>query len=420
MGAVRLSEVIAPAFFGMHGDIRRGGYSEYWLSGGRGSGKSSFASVEVLMQILRRPGINAAVIRRVGATLRESVYEQILWAAGQLGIMHLFRARLTPLEIEYLPTGQRIVFRGADDPGKLKSIKLADGAFGCIWFEEVTEFPGMDEVRSIKASIGRGAEAVTFLSYNPPASRTHWVNSEAVRAVTGRKVHRSDYRDMPRAWLGEGFIADAEALRAADERAWRHMYLGECVGTGGQVFANLELRRITDEELEGFDRIYCGLDFGFAVDPDAFVRVHYDRRRKMMYFLDEFWGVRTPLDTLAEEILRRMDAGGHVTCDSADPRMIEELRSRGVRALAAKKGPGSVERGVRQLQELRGIVIDPARCPNCAREFAGYEYARGKDGQFISAYPDRDNHCIDAVRYAVEAAMRQRDARAVDRGRMGL
>lgn len=412
--------MIAPAFYGVHRDMRRGGHGEYWLSGGRGSGKSSFASVEVIMQILRRPGINAAVIRRVGATLRESVFEQIIWAAGQLGIMHLFRAKVSPMEIEYLPTGQRIVFRGADDPGKLKSIKLADGAFGCIWFEEVTDFPGMADVRSIKASIGRGAEAVTIFTYNPPVSRTHWVNEAAGREAAGRLLHRSDYRDMPREWLGESFIADAEELRAADERAWRHMYLGECVGTGGQVFANLELRRITEEEIGGLERIYCGLDFGFAVDPDAFVKVHYDRKRKMMFFLDEFWGVRTPLDVLAEEVARRAGAGGNVTCDSADPRMIEELRSRGVRALAAKKGPGSVERGMRQLQELSRIVIDPARCPNAAREFAGYEYMRGGDGRFIAAYPDRDNHCIDAVRYAVESAMRQRDARAVDRSRMGL
>lgn len=420
MGAVRLSEVIAPAFFGVHGDIRRGGHTEYWLSGGRGSGKSSFASVELLLQLLRRPQINAAVFRRVGATLRESVFEQILWAAGRLGILHLMRARTAPLEIEYLPTGQRVVFRGADDPGKVKSIKLANGAFGCVWFEELTDFPGMDAVRSIKASVGRGTDVVTLFSYNPPVSASHWVNAEVMRDMPGRLVHRSDYRAMPRGWLGEGFIADAEALRDADERAWRHMYLGESVGTGAQVFANLELRRISDEEINGFDRIFCGLDFGFAVDPDAFVRVHFDRRRGMLCFVDEFYAVRTPLDRLAEEVLGRMGEGGHVTCDSADPRMIEELRARGVRALPAKKGPGSVERGIRHLQELRRIVIDPARCPEAAREFAGYEYLRGGDGRFVAAYPDRDNHAIDAVRYAIEAAAQRREARAVDRARLGL
>lgn len=410
--------MIGPAFFGVHGDIKRGGHGEYWLGGGRGSGKSSFASVEVILQIIARPGINAAVIRRVGNTLRESAFEQMIWAAMQLGVMHLFRTRVTPMEMEYLPTGQRIVFRGADDPGKLKSIKIAGGAFGCLWFEELTDFQGMDAVRSIKASVGRGAEVVTLFTYNPPAAASHWVNAEAAREIDGRLVCRSDYRDMPREWLGDGFIADAEALRAADERAWRQLYLGECVGTDGQVFANLELRRISGEEIMSFDRIYCGLDFGFAVDPDAFVRVHYDRRRGLMCIFDEFCRVRAPMDVLAEELRGRMGVGEHVTCDSADPRMIEELRARGVTALAAKKGPGSVERGMRQLQELRKIVIDPVRCPDAAREFAGYEYLRGGDGRYMAGYPDRDNHCIDAVRYAVEAAMARREAKAVDRARM--
>ena len=420
MGRVRLSEAIAPAYYALHADVRRKTHGEYWLSGGRGSGKSSFVSMEVLLTLIRQPEVNAAVFRRVGATLRESVFEQMLWAAGRLGIAGLVRPHLAPLELEYLPTGQRVLFRGADDPMKVKSIKLAQGRFGCLWFEELTEFSGMEAVRSIKASVVRGGDAVTFMSYNPPESVSSWVNAEALRGTEGRLLHRSDYRDMPRSWLGEGFIADAEALRKSDERAYRHMYLGECVGTGTQVFANLELRSISREELEGFDRMYCGLDFGFAVDPDAFVRLHFDRRRRLLFFVDEFYAVRTPLDTLAREVGGRMGEGEHVTCDSADPRMIEELRMRGVRAMPAKKGPGSVERGMRQLQELTGIVIDPRRCPNAAREFSAYEYGRDRDGAPVAAYPDRNNHAIDAARYAMEGVALRRDARAVDRTRLGF
>lgn len=420
MGRVRLSEAIAPAYYALHADVRQRAHGEYWLSGGRGSGKSSFVSLEVLLTLLRQPEVNAAVFRKVGATLRESVFEQMLWAAGRLGIAGLVRPQFTPLELEYLPTGQRVLFRGADDPMKVKSIKLAQGRFGCLWFEELTEFSGMETVRSIKASVVRGGDAVTFMSYNPPESVSSWVNAEALRGMEGRLLHRSDYRDMPRGWLGDGFIADAEALRAADERAYRHMYLGECVGTGMQVFANLELRSISGEELESFDRMYCGLDFGFAVDPDAFVRLYFDRRRRLLFFVDEFYAVRTPLDTLAREVSRRMSDGEHVTCDSADPRMIEELRMRGVRALSAKKGPGSVERGMRQLQELTGIVIDPRRCPNAAREFSAYEYGRDRDGAAVAVYPDRNNHAIDAARYAMEGVALRREARAVDRARLGF
>ena len=415
-----LSKLIAPSFYGVHRDIRRRGHGEYWLAGGRGSGKSSFLSIELLLEMLRNREANAVVFRRVGATVRESVFEQVLWAAQVLGAADCFRPRLTPLEIEYRPTGQKVLFRGADDPGKTKSIKLARGYFGCLWFEEATEFPGMETIRSIKASVARGGETTTFLSYNPPASMGSWVNQEAAAGGRGRMVHRSDYRSVPREWLGEGFFADAEELRRRDERAYRHMYLGEAVGYGAQVFSNVEIRRISPEEAAGCDRIYCGLDFGFAVDPDAFVRLHYDRRRGEVLFLEEYWGVRTPMERLAEEIRGRMEGAGCVTCDSADPRMIEEMRRRGLRAVGARKGPGSVERGTRQLQEMRKIVIDPEKCPNAAREFSTYEYLRGKDGEVLAAYPDRNNHTIDAARYALEQALTRREARPVSRQGLGI
>ena len=312
------------------------------------------------------------------------------------------------------------MFRGADDPGKAKSMKLARGHFGCLWFEELTEFSGMEDVRTIKASVVRGGEAATFLSYNPPLSAGNWVNAEAARPIPGRLTHKSDYRMLPPAWLGEGFLRDAEALRLSDERAYRHMYLGEAVGTGAQVFENLNLRVVGDGEIAGCDRVYCGLDFGFAVDPDAFVRLSYDRRLSRITFLDEFCEVRAPIDRLAAEVAKRLGEGEHVICDSADPRMIDELRRRGVRAMAARKGPGSVERGIRRMQEAREIVIDPARCPNAAREFALYEYARGPGGAVMAAYPDRDNHLIDAARYALESVTATREAKALDRRKLGI
>ncbi len=416
----RLSALIAPAFYPVHADLRRHGHGEYWLGGGRGSGKSSFASVELILILMRDPELNGAVFRKVAATIRDSVLEQLIWASRMLGVETLWGAKVTPPEMVYLPTGQKILFRGADDPGKAKSMKLAHGHFGCLWFEELTEFSGMEDVRTIKASVVRGGEAATFLSYNPPLSAGNWVNAEAACPVPGRLVHLSDYRMLPPQWLGQGFLRDAEALRRSDERAYRHMYLGEAVGTGAQVFENLNLRAVGDAEIAGCERVYCGLDFGFAVDPDAFVRLSYDGRLKRLTFLDEFCEVRAPVDRLAAEVTKKLGAGEHVICDSADPRMIEELRRRGVKALAAKKGPGSVERGIRQMQEAREIVIDPARCPNAAREFAHYEYARGPGGVLIAAYPDRDNHLIDAARYALEPVTAIREAKALDRRKLGI
>ena len=414
-----LSEAIAPVFYPVHADLRAGRHDEYFLKGGRGSAKSSFVSIEILLGLLRNPEMHAIVYRKVAATLRESAYEQLLWAAELLGMGDMLETRLSPMEIMLRPTGQRILFRGADDPGKSKSLKLKKGAFGFLWFEEASEFSGMQDVRSIKASVQRGVEhSVTFFSYNPPVSASNWINAEVLLPRPGRLVHHSSYLDLPREWLGGGFIAEAEALRRLNERAYRHMYLGEVTGSGGQVFDNLSLRAVREDELAS-GRLLNGLDFGFAVDPDAFIRVCYDARLRRLFVAEEFFGVRTPADRLAVEVNGRA-RGETVHCDSADPRMIQELRSRGVAAIGAKKGPGSVREGIRFLQELGEIVIDPGRCPNAAREFSGYEYASDGFGNFRADCPDRDNHLIDAARYALEDYIRRRSAGTVDRRALGI
>ena len=413
--SVRLSDLIAPAFYGVHADMKAFAHSEFWLSGGRGSGKSSFVSIEILLSMLRNPLVNAIVYRKVGATLRESVYGQMVWAIEKLGLERYFRCRLAPLELEYLPTGQRILFRGADDPGKSKSIKLARGWFGILWFEELAEFSGMEAIRTIKASVLRGGRAITIYTYNPPKSRNNWVNAEAMSIRADRLTHESSYLEMPEEWLGETFLAEAEQLKRTNERAYRHMYLGEITGTGGQVFDNLALGTVR----ESGGTAFCGLDFGFAADPDAFIRAEWEPRTRRIRVLDEFYSVRTPVERLAEEVLKR--AGDAVVrCDSADPRIIRELRERGVNAIAVKKGAGSIESGVRWLQELGAIEIDPGVCPNAAREFSGYEYRTDSNGNPIAELPDRDNHLIDALRYAVEPLSARRSAGTVSRAKIGF
>ena len=413
--SVRLSDLIAPAFYGVHTDMKAFAHSEFWLSGGRGSGKSSFVSIEILLSMLRNSSVNAIVYRKVGATLRESVYGQMVWAIEKLGLERYFKCRLAPLELEYLPTGQRILFRGADDPGKSKSIKLARGWFGILWFEELAEFSGMEAIRTIKASVLRGGRAITIYTYNPPKSRNNWVNAEAMSIRADRLTHESSYLEMPEEWLGETFLAEAEQLKRTNERAYRHMYLGEITGTGGQVFDNLALG--TARESGG--TAFCGLDFGFAADPDAFIRAEWEPRTRRIRVLDEFYSVRTPVERLAEEVLKR--AGDAVVrCDSADPRIIRELRERGVNAIAVKKGAGSIESGVRWLQELGAIEIDPGVCPNAAREFSGYEYRTDSNGNPIAELPDRDNHLIDALRYAVEPLSARRSAGTVSRAKIGF
>ncbi len=407
---IRLSALIAPGFFPLWRAAREGRCDELWLYGGRGSGKSSFVSLYIICGLMDEPEANAIVYRKVAETLRESVYAQLKWAIELLGVADWFRMKLSPLEIEYIPTGQRILFRGADRPEKSKGVKLQNGYFKYLWFEELTEFAGMQDIRTIKASILRGAEqqTLTFYSYNPPMSQNNWVNEEARKPRKGRISHASDYRSIPKAWLGDAFLQEAEALEKSNERQYRHMYLGEVTGTGAQVFDNLTLRRVSPEEWQGL-RIYAGLDFGFASDPDAFVRCAYDGRRRTLFITEEYVARKQLADDLARAVKARA-RDDVITCDSAEPRSIAELRSRGVRVVAAKKGPDSVAHGMKWLQSRVQIIIDPERAPRAAEEFSTYEYERDRDGATLPRYPDRNNHLIDAARYALESVSDQRKA----------
>ena len=410
---VNIYECMAPAFWDIYDDLKQEGHAEYWLKGGRASTKSSWISLVIVRGILTDPQANALIYRKVGATIKDSVYEQIIWAIDMLGCGHLFRYVKAPMEIVYIPTGQRIMFKGADDPRKSKSIKLSMGYFKYLWFEELTEFRGMDDIRTIKQSAFRGvAHGVTFYSYNPPKSAQNWVNAEWLEHTdpNRRMVHHSTYLDVPTEWLKDSFIDDAEALKEINERAWRNEYMGEVTGTGGQVFDNVELRAIERDEEITFEYFYNGLDFGFANDPDALTRWAYLPKQKKLYAVSEFYANHNLTDTLAQRV-KGIVGQEIVFCDSEAPRDIAELRLRGVNAISVRKGAGSVRAGIKWLQDQAAIVIDPKRTPNIAREFAAYEYTRDRYGNFLPDVPDMDNHTIDSARYALNQIILRKIAR---------
>lgn len=403
---IKLSDKMAPSFFSVHQDVKQHNHTHYVLAGGRGSTKSSYVSLEIPLLLMRNPECHAVILRKVANTLRNSVYTQMEWALDALRISDKWKTTISPMEMVRKATGQKILFFGVDDKAKIKSIKLPFGYVGVVWYEELDQFAGMEEIRNLNQSLMRGGSKFwCFSSYNPPKSANNWVNEEMLLDEQDRLVHRSDYLSVNPDWLGPQFIYEADKLKAKNETAYRHEYLGEITGTGGAVFENVTEKRITDEEIQQFDRRRYGLDFGFAVDPLAFISMHYDAKREILYIFDEIYQPKLTNRHAAAKIKKKITETALIRADSAEPKSIKELNELGLRVIAAKKGPDSVEFGIRWLQGLSAIAIDKKRCPNTYKEFVTYEYETTRDGQYISAYPDKNNHAIDAVRYGCEDLM---------------
>lgn len=404
------ANLIAPAFSSVLFDIQEHEHSEYVLPGGRGSTKSSFISLNIVDLIMRYENMHACVMRQVGDTMRSSVYQQVLWAISALGLDDEFNCTVSPLEITRIKTGQKIYFRGADDPGKIKSIKVPFGYIGIVWFEELDQFSGEEAVRKIEQSVIRGGDvAYKFKSFNPPKSAQNWANKYLKVPREDRLVTESTYLTVPKKWLGKQFLDDAEFLKETNPTAYENEYLGAVNGTGGNVFDNVKIREITDEEIKTFDRIYCGVDWGWYPDPFAFTKMTYIASQHRLIIFDEYRCNRQSNEQTANALKEKgITANDLIICDSAEMKSIGDYRAFGLLARAAEKGPGSVEYSMKWLQSLNEIVIDNKRCPETAKEFLDYEYERDKEGNVISGYPDKNNHSIDSVRYACQRIYRNR------------
>ena len=412
-----LTKCIGPAFYTLHNDIKNHRHTYYDLTGGRGSLKSSFVSVEIIHNTMKKENRkkHAIVYRKVGDTLETSVYAQIKWAIDILGVSHLWKLTKSPMRAEYLPTGQRIIFKGLDKAAKSKSIKVPFGYIGYLWFEEFDEFAGEEEIRKVQQSVIRGGDDfIVFKSMNPPKSKRNWANDyiDKEKLKNDTVVSHTTYLQAPKEWLGKQFIDDAEWLKEVNPKAYEHEYMGIAVGTGTEVFDNLEIRRITDDEIARFDKLYRGVDWGWYPDPFHYGCMYYDKARMILYIFEEFRTNKMKNPDTAEVLKDEFNVGRYdiVTCDSAEEKSVADYRAFGINARPAEKGPGSVRYGMKWLQSLVKIVIDPIRCPETAKEFKKYEYVLDKEGNPTSAYPDADNHSIDAVRYALETVWKRRGA----------
>ncbi len=381
---------------------------EYVFEGGRGGLKSSFVAFKIVELIKNNPQMHACITRQVAGTLKDSVYANMKWAINELGLMEEFECKVSPLEIKYIKTGQTIYFRGLDDETKLKSIKPEFGYIGILWKEEKDQMKGDAQERSVNQSVLRGGdESYDFSSYNPPKSKSNWVNRIKLVPNPKRVIHHSSYLEAPAEWLGQKFIDDAAHLKEINPEAYEHEYLGVPNGDGGNVFEYLEIRDITDEEISHMDRIFAGVDYGWYPDAFCYLRTYYDSAREKIYLIDELYVNKWSNSKTADWIKKKGYDDYTMICDSAEPKSVNDFRDAGLPARGAIKGPGSIEYGFKFLQ-TKTIVIDPKRTPNAYKEITEYEYDRDKEGNVISGYPDGNDHAISALRYAYEPLFNRR------------
>lgn len=381
--------------------------------GGRGSGKSSDTAIIIAQLIMRYP-VNALILRKIDNTLASSVFEQIKWAINEMQVSHLFQVKVSPMEIIYKPRGNKMIFRGAQNPERIKSLKDARFPFTIAWIEELAEFKTEDEVTTITNSLLRGELDdglfyKFYYTYNPPKRKQSWVNKkyETSFQPDNTFVHHSTYMNNP--YIAKEFIKEAEGARERNEMRYRWEYLGEAIGSGVVPFNNLQIESIPQDLYDTFDNIRNAVDFGYATDPLAFVRWHYDKKKRIIYAMDEYYGVQISNREFADWLHKKGYQSDDIYADSAEPKSIAELKKEhGVKRIkGVKKGKDSVEYGEQWLDDLQAIVIDPKRTPNIAREFENIDYETDKDGNVKPRLEDKDNHTIDATRYALERDMRQ-------------
>ena len=389
-------------------DIRDKEHLEYVFKGGRGSTKSTTVGMTIIELMKNNHDIHAVVCRKVGNTIKDSVYNKIKWAIGKQEFTEEFDSKLSPMEITLKSTGQKIYFRGADDPDKIKSINPEFGYIGILWFEELDQFSGPEEIRKIEQSAIRGGDlAWIFKSFNPPKTMNNWANKYVLEPKENRIVHSSTYLDVPSEWLGQPFIDEADHLKEVNPNAYEHEYMGVANGNGGNVFEYLEIRDIADEEISRMDRIFAGVDYGWYPDAFCYLRTYYDSAREKIYLIDELYVNKWSNSKTADWIKKKGYDDYTMICDSAEPNSVNDFRDAGLPARGAIKGPGSIEYGFKFLQ-TKTIVIDPKRTPNAYKEITEYEYDRDKEGNVISGYPDGNDHAISALRYAYEPLFNRR------------
>lgn len=421
---VRIADCIGPAYYEMFHSVEAREKMTYWMKGGRGSLKGSFAYLYTIFDLTRdaEQGIktHAVGLRKVKDTIRDSIFTNLLWAINMFGLQGVWDFTVNPMRIWHIGNGNSILFRGCAnqrDFEKIKSLKFEEGFCKIAIFEELTEFAGMDEVDPIIQSLFRGGdEAITFMMYNPPASKKNWVNDycrqlqllEKDGTDTDTFILHTTYLQAPKEWLKKPFINKANQIKKLNPKKYKHVYLGEEVGEGLEIYPEkdpktgegcLVLRTITDEEIKRFDKVCRAIDFGYS-HATCYIECYYDTKTDTVYIFDEVYMYKASNKTLYNHI--KPKAGNLLIYgDSEDPRTINELNQLGLYIIGVEKGKDSKDHGIKWLSDRSRIVIDKKRCPNIANDFETYEFKKDpKTGEIIFDYPDEPDGSA-ACRYSL-------------------
>ena len=397
------------------------GYDDFWrfkgryrvVKGGRGSKKSTTTALWIVIRMMRTPSANTLVLRRYFNTHRNSTFAQIQWAINRMGVGSLWKATMSPLEMTFKPTGQKILFRGLDDPQSITSITVEKGHICWCWWEEafqINDESAFDKVDlSLRGQMPRELFIQHTLTLNPWSDK-HWIKRRFFDSQDN-----PDIMAITRNYTCNEFLADAdlalfERMKVENPRRFAIEGNGEWGISEGQVFENWETQEF-DVDAMRHDFIHYGerryidrfgLDFGFSQDPTAFIHAMIDTRKREIYLCNEIYKTHLLIDDMYREIKALGFDGAEIIADSAQPGTIAELKKRGLfRIKPAKKGQNSIRDGIARLQDYH-IIIHP-RCVNAIVEFSNYVWAKDKmNGQYLTVPVDEFNHLIDALRYATE------------------
>ena len=391
-------------------DVVGKGYAKFWnfrgryriVKGSRASKKSKTTALWYIVNMMKYPDANLLVVRKSYRTLKQSCFTELNWAIQRLGVARFWEARESELGLTYIPTGQKIYFRGLDDPLKVTSIAVKRGCLCWLWIEEAYEimkeadFDMLDE--TIRGQVPEGLFKQVTLTFNP-WNEKHWIKKRFFDKPEDPDILTLTTNYLCNEWLDKADEKVFESMKKNNPRRYQVAGLGGWGIVDGLVYENWKEQEFTLETVRHCKTAF-GLDFGYTNDPSAFVALFLDLKNKKLYVYDEMYEKGLSNRKISENITEMGYRKERITADSAEPKSIDELNTLGLKVTGAKKGRDSINNGIQWIQELE-IIIHP-RCVNFLTEISNYTWGTDKFGTKLNTPIDDFNHLMDAMRYALE------------------